>query len=67
MWELLRRDAVVYVCENPSTVAPGVRGALLAICRDQTDADAAGAEAWLAALRADGRYLEDMWGETSAV
>ncbi len=25
------------------------------------------AEAWFAGLRADGRYLEDIWGETAVV
>ena len=54
VWDLLQQDAVVFVCGNASTIAPGVRGALTRIFRDQTgagEADAAG----LAGRAAHGR------------
>ena len=62
--ELLQRDAVVYVCGNTATMAPGVRAALASVFRARTLADA---EAWFAGLRAGGRYLEDIWGESAVV
>ena len=56
-----RRDGV----STPSTMAPGVRAALAAVFRAKTGAGEA--DAWLAGLRASGRYLEDIWGETAVV
>src|SRR5690242_14163483 len=44
-------------------MTPGVRAALAAVFRAKTGAGEA--DAWLAGLRASGRYLEDIWGETA--
>jgi cytochrome P450 / NADPH-cytochrome P450 reductase len=62
VWDLLQRDAVVLLCGNASTIAPGVRASLLQIFRDRTATTQADAEAWLAGLRSADRYLEDIWG-----
>ena len=62
VWELLQREAAVYVCGNASTIAPGVRAALAQIFRGKTGTGAADAEAWLAGLRAADRFVEDIWG-----
>jgi cytochrome P450/NADPH-cytochrome P450 reductase len=62
VWDLLQRDAVVFVCGNASTIAPGVRASLSQIFRDRTGAGEADAVAWLAGLRAAGRLVEDIWG-----
>ena len=67
VWAALQQDAVVYVCGNASTMAPGVRAALVAGFRARTGAGQADGEAWLAGLRAANRYLEDIWGETAVV
>ncbi len=67
VWALLQEGAVIYVCGNASTMAPGVRAALVAVFRSHTGAGEADGEAWLAGLRASDRYLEDIWGETAAV
>jgi cytochrome P450/NADPH-cytochrome P450 reductase len=67
VWDLLQQGAVVYVCGNASTMAPGVRAALGTVFRAKTGASGADAEAWLAGLRSSGRYLEDIWGETAIV
>ena len=64
VWEAMQKDAVVYVCGNASTMAPGVRAALAAVFRGKTGAGQADGEAWLAGLRSSSRYLEDIWGET---
>ena len=67
VWAAMQEDAVVFVCGNASTMAPGVRAALVAVFRAKTGAGAADGEAWLAGLRAAGRYLEDIWGEKAVV
>ena len=67
VWELLQADAVVYVCGNAATMAPGVRAALTAVFRARTGPGEPVAEAWFAGLRAGGRYLEDIWGESAVV
>jgi len=67
VWTAMQEDAVVFVCGNASTMAPGVRAALVAVFRAKTGAGAADGEAWLAGLRAAGRYLEDIWGEKAVV
>ena len=67
VWTALQEDAVVYVCGNASTMAPGVRAALVSVFRAKTGAREADGEAWLAGLRSNNRYLEDIWGETAVV
>src|SRR4051812_7267608 len=64
VWAAMQ-DAVVFVCGNASTMAPGVRAALVAVFRAKTGAGESDAAAWLAGLRANDRYLEDIWGETA--
>jgi cytochrome P450 / NADPH-cytochrome P450 reductase len=65
VWAAMQQDAVVLVCGNASTMAPGVRAALISVFRAKTDAGQADGEAWLAGLRSSNRYLEDIWGETA--
>jgi cytochrome P450 / NADPH-cytochrome P450 reductase len=67
VWAAMQQDAVVFVCGNASTMAPGVRAALVAVFRAKTGAGASDGEAWLAGLRSSNRYLEDIWGETAVV
>nr|WP_275404298.1 cytochrome P450 [Pseudonocardia acidicola] len=62
VWALLQRGAIVFVCGNASTMAPGVRAALEQIFQDRTGASVADARAWLTGLRSADRYLEDIWG-----
>ncbi|SDX67996.1 cytochrome P450 / NADPH-cytochrome P450 reductase [Geodermatophilus africanus] len=62
VWELLQRDAVVLVCGNAATIAPGVRRSLTHIYRERTSATKADAEAWLTGLRSADRFVEDIWG-----
>jgi cytochrome P450 / NADPH-cytochrome P450 reductase len=62
VWRLIEAGAVVFVCGNANTMAPAVRGAFMDVFRKQTGKSQADAEAWLSALRADQRYLEDIWG-----
>ncbi|RFU20872.1 bifunctional cytochrome P450/NADPH--P450 reductase [Geodermatophilus marinus] len=62
VWGLLQQGAVVLVCGNAATIAPGVRRSLLHIFRERTSTTDADAEAWLAGLRTAGRFVEDIWG-----
>lgn len=62
VWDCIEQGGVVFVCGNPSTMAPDVRAALLDIHRAKTGGSPADDDAWLAALRAEDRFLEDIWG-----
>ena len=66
VWRLIDAGAAIFVCGNANTMAPAVRRAFQDVCRQQTGKSHADADAWLAALRADDRYLEDIWGGDSA-
>ncbi|MEV0211457.1 cytochrome P450 [Streptomyces sp. NPDC050788] len=62
VWQLLGAGARVFVCGDGSRMAPGVRDAFRTLYRDRTPgSDAAAAVAWLDALIADGRYVEDVY------
>jgi cytochrome P450 / NADPH-cytochrome P450 reductase len=62
VWDLLQKGAVVLVCGNAATIAPGVRRSLAHIFRERTSTTDADAEAWLAGLRSADRFVEDIWG-----
>ena len=62
VWALLEQGAGLFVCGNANTMAPGVRAALTEIHRERTGSTAEGAQVWLAQLRADDRFVEDIWG-----
>jgi cytochrome P450 / NADPH-cytochrome P450 reductase len=49
------------VCGTANTMAPGIRIALIQVLRMHSGAAIDGNN-WLAGLRADGRFLEDIWG-----
>lgn len=66
VWRLIEAGAVIFVCGNASTMAPAVRSAFLNVFRKQTGKTQADADAWLTGLRADHRYLEDIWGGSAA-
>ena len=54
--------AQIFVCGNARTLAPGVRAALQQIYAEKSASTADEAERWLAGLRREHRYLEDIWG-----
>lgn len=66
VWDLLAAGAVIYVCGNAHTMAPGVRAALTTIHQNKTSSSGEAAQQWLADLKANDRLLEDIWGETAA-
>jgi cytochrome P450/NADPH-cytochrome P450 reductase len=62
VWNLIQNGAAIFVCGNANTMAPGVRAALSDIYRERTGRSAQEAQDWIANLRADGRFVEDIWG-----
>jgi cytochrome P450/NADPH-cytochrome P450 reductase len=62
VWGLIERGAVIFVCGNTKTMAPGVRAALADIQRAHTGGSEEDAQAWIAAMRAQDRFVEDIWG-----
>lgn len=63
VWDHIAAGAVIYVCGNAHTMAPGVRAALMSIHQAKTSGSSDAAEEWLSGLRASNRYLEDIWGD----
>ena len=66
VWDLIENGAVIYVCGNANTMAPGVRAALIDVYRAKTNGSGPSADEWLQDLRDADRYLEDIWGEMAA-
>jgi cytochrome P450/NADPH-cytochrome P450 reductase len=50
---------VIYVCGDASTLAPAVEQAFMDIYRGKNGGG--DAKAWLASMKADKRYLVDIW------
>lgn len=57
----LSNGASFYVCGDASAMAPDVHAALLDVVREHGNMDADDAQAWVADLTADGRYLRDVY------
>jgi sulfite reductase (NADPH) flavoprotein alpha-component len=57
----LSNGAYFYVCGDASAMAPDVNAALIDVVREHGNMDADDAQAWLADLTADGRYLRDVY------
>jgi cytochrome P450 / NADPH-cytochrome P450 reductase len=66
IWDLIdNQRANIYVCGNANTMAPGVRTALIQVFRMNSGTGSTirtDGNNWLAGLRAEGRFLEDIWG-----
>ena len=50
------------MCGNARTIAPAVRSALTAIHHQHAGGSMTDSESWLAGLRSEHRYVEDIWG-----
>ncbi|MDF3022039.1 MAG: sulfite reductase subunit alpha [Steroidobacteraceae bacterium] len=57
----LSNGAYFYVCGDASSMAPDVNTALLEVVSEHGGMDKDDAQAWLADLTADGRYLRDVY------
>jgi cytochrome P450/NADPH-cytochrome P450 reductase len=67
VWELLQKQASVFVCGEASRMAPEVKQAFVALFCKHTGASAADGKAWLAGLVTSHRYLEDIWASSVPV
>ncbi|WP_176736778.1 bifunctional cytochrome P450/NADPH--P450 reductase [Oligoflexus tunisiensis] len=63
VWELLQKNAVIFVCGDGLQMAPDVRAMFARIYADKTGKDAAAAEAWLKDMENGQRYLVDVFGQ----
>jgi sulfite reductase (NADPH) flavoprotein alpha-component len=61
LYSWLSNGAYLYVCGDATAMAPDVHAALLEIVAQQGAMDADDAQAWVADLTADGRYLRDVY------
>jgi sulfite reductase (NADPH) flavoprotein alpha-component len=61
LFDWLSSGAYLYVCGDASAMAPDVNAALLDVVREHGNMDADDAQAWVADLTADGRYLRDVY------
>ncbi len=66
VWDLIAAGAVIFVCGNANTMAPGVRAALMEVYQRQNQWVRSSADEWLQGLRDSDRYLEDIWGEMAS-
>ena len=57
---------MLYICGDANRMAPDVRQAFQEVYCEHNGASPADAEAWLADLRAQNRFLEDIWGGAAA-
>ena len=57
----LSNGAYFYVCGDATSMAPDVNAALIDVVRTHGSMDADDAQAWVADLTADGRYLRDVY------
>jgi cytochrome P450/NADPH-cytochrome P450 reductase len=60
----LERGAAVYVCGDAKLMAPDVQRAFVEVVEREARVSRAEAEAYVERLRADGRYLQDVWAAT---
>jgi cytochrome P450/NADPH-cytochrome P450 reductase len=67
VWELLQKDALVFVCGEASRMAPDVKQAFVDLFCRRTGASAADGKAWLTGLVTSHRYLEDIWASAAPV
>ncbi|MGV9743951.1 bifunctional cytochrome P450/NADPH--P450 reductase [Rhodococcus zopfii] len=62
IWDLIGQGASIFVCGNARTLAPGVRAALSQIVAGKRGCSVDEAQTWLSGMRAEHRFLEDIWG-----
>ncbi len=65
VWDLLQKEAPVFVCGEASRMAPDVKQAFVDLFCKRTGASPADGKAWLAGLVANHRYLEDIWASSA--
>jgi cytochrome P450 / NADPH-cytochrome P450 reductase len=67
VWDLLQKEAPVFVCGDASRMAPDVKQAFVDLFCKRTGASPADGKVWLAGLVSSHRYLEDIWASSAPV
>jgi cytochrome P450/NADPH-cytochrome P450 reductase len=67
VWELLQKEAPVFVCGEAARMAPDVKQAFVDLFCKRRCASAAEGKAWLTGLVTSHRYLEDIWASSAPV
>ena len=67
VWDLLQKEAPVFVCGEAARMAPDVKQAFVDLFCKRTGASAADGKAWLTGLVTSHRYLEDIWASAAPV
>jgi cytochrome P450/NADPH-cytochrome P450 reductase len=62
LWSAIEDGAPIYVCGDGRFMAPAVRAALIAICRQKQGLSHEDASAWLESLIQSGLYHQDVFG-----
>jgi cytochrome P450/NADPH-cytochrome P450 reductase len=62
VWSAIEDGAAIYVCGDGRHMAPAVRAALIAICKEKQGMGHEDASAWLEALIQSGLYHQDVFG-----
>ncbi len=63
VWDLLQKNAVIYVCGDGLQMAPDVRACVARIYVEKTQSTTEAAEEWLRNLEHGQRYLVDVFGQ----
>ena len=61
VWDLIEKDAIIYVCGDGSAMEPDVKRAITTLYAEAKDADFSEAEAWMDQFAKSGRYVLDVW------
>src|SRR5882672_5062431 len=61
VWDLIEKGAIIYVCGDGGKMEPDVKGALVAIHRERSGADAEAGLRWIEDLGTKNRYVLDVW------
>lgn len=64
VWELIRANAVIYVCGDAGVMEPAVRETFGKLYQQKTGKGAEEATAWLNELVQQNRYLVDVWASS---
>ena len=64
VWQMIQQGAIIYICGEGGHMAPAVQHAFEDIYRQKTGKDQAAAEQWMAEMRAQNRYLVDVWASS---
>ncbi|MBI1394281.1 MAG: cytochrome P450 [Alphaproteobacteria bacterium] len=61
VWDLIEKDARIYVCGDGAAMEPDVKRALTTLYAEEKDVALEDAEAWMERLAAQGGYALDVW------